>query len=391
MAPVRERQGRDAVANEAGSPGGSARRKLTVERGQVVVMRVALDVQSTLGQPTGIGQYAGQLLAALRRVAPEHEFMGLSWGREVVMRTDRRLRWQQWELPRRAKAAGTDVLHVTGFDAPCFRPCPVVLTVHDLVGMLFPQSLPPIARLYWARWLPHSVRWATRIIADSYHTRADLIRLLGVRPERIEVVYLGVDETFRPVTDPVALAAVRERYGLPERVILYLGTLEPRKGLDTLIAAFARLAGDLPHHLVIAGKRGWYTEPLFRQVRALGLERRVHFPGYVAAGDQAALYSLADLFASPSRYEGFGLPVLEAMACGTPVVCSQAASLPEVAGDAAVLVPPGDVEALAAGLRGVLQDSALRQGLRERGLERAHRFTWEETARRTLAVYEQVR
>ncbi len=376
---------------ERAAQGGRKCRMLTVLRRRVVVMRVVLDVQSTLGQPTGIGQYARQLLAALRRVAPEHEFVGLSWGREVVMRTDRRLRWQQWELPRRAQAARADVLHVTGFDAPRFRPCPVVLTVHDLVGMLFPQSLPPVARLYWACWLPHSVRWATRIIADSCHTRADLIRLLGVRPERIEVVYLGVDETFRPVTDPAALAAVRERYGLPERVILYLGTLEPRKGLDTLVAAFARLAADLPHHLVIAGKRGWYTEPLFRQVRALGLERRVHFPGYVAAGDQAALYSLADLFVLPSRYEGFGLPVLEAMACGTPVVCSQAASLPEVAGDAAVLVPPGDVEALAGGLRGVLQDGVLRQGLRERGLERARRFTWEETARHTLAVYEQVR
>jgi glycosyltransferase involved in cell wall biosynthesis len=354
-------------------------------------MRIALDVQSTLGRPTGIGQYTKQLLAALRRVAPGHEFVELSWGRDVVMRTDRRLRWQQWELPRRARAAGAEVLHVTGFDAPRLRPCPVVLTVHDLVGMLFPHNLPPVARLYWSRWLPHSVRWATRIIADSQHTRTDLIRLLGVPPERIEVVYLGVEETFRPVTDPERLAAVRERYGLLDRLILYLGTLEPRKGLDVLIAAFAQVAADLPHHLVIAGKEGWHTGSLFRQVRTLGLERRVHFPGYVAAEDQAALYSLADLFAFPSRYEGFGLPVLEAMACGTPVVCSQAGSLPEVAGDAALLIPPDDATALAAALREVLQDGALRQGLRERGLERAHRFTWEETARRTLAVYEQVR
>ncbi len=353
-------------------------------------MRIALDSQATLGQRTGIGQYTARLLAALQRVAPQHEYLALDWGRDLVMRTDRRLRWQQWELPRRARAAGAQVLHVTGFDAPRWRPCPVVLTVHDLIGMLFPRNLPPVSRLYWGRWLPCSIRWADRIIADSEQTRQDLVRLLGMAAERVAVIPLGVDEAFRPLADPAALAAVRAKYALPPAYILYLGTLEPRKGIDTLIAAYAALAADIPQHLVLAGKRGWHTRALFRQVEALGLGARVHALDYVAGEDRPALYSLADLFAFPSRYEGFGLPVLEAMACGTPVVCSHASSLPEVAGDGALTVAPDDAAALAAAMRRVLVDGSLRDALRARGLAWAQRFTWEETARRTAAVYEEL-
>ncbi len=353
-------------------------------------MRIALDSQSTLGQPTGIGRYTASLLAALRRAAPEHEYLPLDWGRDAVMRLDRRLRWQQWELPRRAGARGAQVLHVTGFDAPRRRPCPVVLTVHDLIGMLFPRNLPPVARWYWGRWLPRTIHWADRIIADSQHTRADLVRLLDIDPQRIEVIHLGVDPAFRPLQDRVALEAVRARHGLPEAFILYLGTIEPRKGVDTLVAAFANLAGELYHHLVIAGKKGWYTDALFRQVVALGLEQRVHFAGYVADADIPAFCNLADLFVFPSHYEGFGLPPLEAMACGTPVVSSDAASLPEVLGEAALLVPPGDRAALAGAMRSAVQDGELRARLRARGLERAAQFTWEQTARRTASVYAEV-
>jgi glycosyltransferase involved in cell wall biosynthesis len=352
-------------------------------------MRIAIDSQSTLGRKTGIGLYTANLLRALRRVAPEHEYVELAWGRTEELRVDRRLRWEQWELPRRARAARAQVLHLTGFGAPLWRPCPTVLTVHDLIGYLFPAHLPPMARLYWARWLPFSVRFAGRIIADSEHTRRDLERLLGVPPQRITVIPLAADERFQPVSDPGVLAAARARYDLPSPFVLYVGTLEPRKGLDTLLDAFAALAGEFPHALVIAGKRGWYTEPLFRRVERLGLGRRVRFTGYVADEALPALYSLADLFVFPSRYEGFGLPPLEAMACGVPVISSHAASLPEVVGDAGVLVPPGDPQALAAAMREVLTDEARRAEMRARGLARARCFSWEETARRTVKVYEE--
>jgi glycosyltransferase involved in cell wall biosynthesis len=354
-------------------------------------MRIALDTQSTLGHKTGIGLYTASLLPALRQVRPQHEYVELAWGRTEELRTDQRLWWQQVGLPRRARSADADVLHVTGFDAPLWRPCPTVLTVHDLIGFLFPGNLPPISRLYWARWLPRTIRWADRVIADSEHTRRDLIRLLEIPPGDIEVVHLGVERRFRPLEDQASLEAVRRNNGLPPEIILYVGTIEPRKGLDTLIAAYGTLASEISHKLVIAGKRGWYTEPLFKQVEALGLGKRVHFTDYVADEDLPWLYNLADLFAFPSRYEGFGLPPLEAMACGVPVVCSNAASLPEVAGQAAVLVQPDDVEGLATAMLRVLRDSALQAEMRARGLERARLFTWDEAARRTAAVYEGVR
>ncbi len=212
---------------------------------------------------------------------------------------------------------------------------------------------------------------------------------MGIPAERIAVIPLGVEPGFRPIHDETFLAALRHKYALPAQVILYVGTLEPRKGLDTLIAAFATLADGFPHDLVIAGKRGWYTEGLFRQVAQLGLGDRVHFTDYVPAEDLPGLLNLAEVFVFPSRYEGFGLPPLEAMACGVPVISSDAASLPEVVGDAGLLVSPGDPAALAAALRRVLLDAALRARLRVEGPERARLFTWDATARRTLQVYEQ--
>lgn len=353
-------------------------------------MRIALDTQSTVGRKTGIGIYTARLLDALRRVGPEHECREIAWGRDVPMRLDRRLRWQQWELPRRTSAAGADLLHVPGFDAPRRKPCPVVLTVHDLIGMLFPQNLPPVARFYWSRWLPWSVRWADRVLADSEHTRRDIVRLMRIPAERIVVIPLGVQPIFRPIRDDAILAALRQKYGLPAQIILYIGTLEPRKGLDTLVDAYAALADIVPQDVVIVGKLGWYTESLFRQVAQLGLERRVHFTDYVPDDDVPGLFNLADVFVFPSRYEGFGLPPLEAMACGTPVISSNAASLPETVGDAGLLVPPDAPGALAAALRRVLGDADLQTRLRAAGLVQAQRFTWEETARQTLAVYREL-
>jgi glycosyltransferase involved in cell wall biosynthesis len=355
-------------------------------------MRIAIDVQSTVGQKTGIGLYAANLLDALRRVAPQHDYLALDWGRDAMrrMRLDRRLRWQQIEVPRRARAASAAILHVPGFDAPAWKPAPVVLTVHDLIGVLFPGNLPPVARFYWSRWLPFTVRWADRIITDSAHTRQDIVRLMGIPADRITVIPLGVEPAFRPIHDLATLAAIQQKYSLPAPFILFVSTLEPRKGVDTLIDAFGLLAGDLPHTLVIGGKRGWYTEGLFRQVTQLGLAQRVLFIDYVPDADLPALINLADVFVYPSRYEGFGLPPLEAMACGIPVVTTNAASLPEVVGDAALMIPPGDPSSLAAALRQALTDTELRSQLRDAGLRRAAQFTWDATARRTLQVYEEV-
>jgi glycosyltransferase involved in cell wall biosynthesis len=351
-------------------------------------MRIGIDVQSTLGQKTGIGLYTASLLHALRRVAPHHEYIELAWGRSQELRTDQRLYWQQWVLPRQASRTRVDVLHVPGFDAPFVKPCPVVLTVHDLIGCIFPHNLPPVSRFYWNYWLPRSVRWADVVIADSHHTKNDLLRLIDIPADRIHVVYLGVDSAFQPLQDSPALEAVRLKYNLPPEFILYVGTIEPRKGLDTLLVAYAMLADEIPHSLVIAGKRGWYTRSLFQLVENHRLGQRVHFTGYIADHDLPQLYNLAALFVYPSRYEGFGLPPLEAMACGVPVVCSDASSLPEVVGDAAWLVPPDAPDMLATAIRQVLENHQLQAVMRSRGLERAGCFTWEETARKVAEIYE---
>lgn len=353
-------------------------------------MRIAIDVQSATGKPTGIGQYTSNLLAALRNMAPEHEYVPIAWGKEPVMRLDNRLRWQQVLVPWRARSAHADLLHVPGFDAPRLKPCPVVLTCHDLIGMLFPQNLPPIARFYWSRWLPLSVGFADAIIADSLATQRDIVRLLAIDPERIHVIHLGVDPRFQP-QERQEIARIRQRYQLPERFILFVGTLEPRKGIDTLIDALAALRQAQPElALVIAGKRGWYWEQLLQRIETQGLAAQVHVLDYVHEDDLVGLYAAAAVFALPSRYEGFGLPVLEAMACGAPVVTTNVSSLPEVTGEAGLMVAPNDVDALAAAIHVILDQPQLHAALRARGLERARGFSWARTAQATLQVYEQV-
>ncbi len=351
-----------------------------------MTLRVALDLQAARQQRTGIGQYARELARALAQ-EDGIEVLPVDWGRDPVMRIPVRLAWQQWGLPRRARATGANLLHATGFDAPLWQPLPLVYTVHDLIGMLYPDNLPPVARFYWSKWLPWSVRFARYIIADSECTKRDLQRLLAVPLERITVVPLAADGRFVPQPPDVS-TALRARLQLPERMVLYVGTVEPRKGLDTLLDAWALLAAELPEtQLVIAGKLGWYTDRLHDQLRRLGLTERVHWTGYVADEDLPALYGAADVFVFPSRYEGFGLPPLEAMACGTPVVASNAAALPEVVGTAGLLHAPDDAVALARLLWLVLSQPALHTELRARGLRQAHGFSWQRTARQTLAVY----
>jgi glycosyltransferase involved in cell wall biosynthesis len=231
---------------------------------------------------------------------------------------------------------------------------------------------------------------ADHILADSAATRDDLIELYQAPPEKVSVLYCGIDAAFRPVRDLQIQAAVRARYGLGSApFIVAVSTLQPRKNYVRLIQAFARLSTQ-GVNLVIAGGKGWLFETIFAEVERLRLQERVIFPGFVADDDLPALYSAARLLAYPSLYEGFGLPMLEAMACGTPVVASTASCLPEVAGDAARLVSPTDVEALAMALDEVLTDEALRADLIAKGHARAGQFTWDQAARQLLGIYREL-
>jgi glycosyltransferase involved in cell wall biosynthesis len=236
------------------------------------------------------------------------------------------------------------------------------------------------------------VRTAAHLIADSGATKDDLVHLYGANPERITVAYLGVDPSLRPVTDPDLLAAVQKRYAIRGPYVLYVGTVQPRKNLSRLIAAFAASCREpgFPEELqlVLAGKRGWLYEDILSRARELDIGDRVHFTGYVDPTDLAALYSGATLFSLPSLYEGFCMPVLEAMACHVPVVCSRVSSLPEVVGDAALTVDPHDVDALAQAIVRAVSDPALREDLVARGVEQVTKFTWRACAETVLQVLE---
>jgi glycosyltransferase involved in cell wall biosynthesis len=302
-----------------------------------------------------------------------------------------RVVWEQLVQPWVLRRIGADLVHGPVFVGPLFAPCPVVVTIHDLSFIRFPALFRPANRLYLTVLTRLSARRARRLIAVSAHAAAESTQLLGVPPERIDVVYHGVDPSFRPLpADEVV--AFRQRRGLPGRFMLFVGTLEPRKNLVRLVEAFARIYGricgnDGRVRLVLAGGKGWLYDELFAKVEALGLGEAVIFPGYVMSDELPLWYNGAAVLAYPSVYEGFGLPVLEAQACGTPVLTSNVSSLPEAAGDAALMVDPYDVEALAAGLNRLLADESLRHDLRERGLAHAKQFSWPHTAQETARVY----
>lgn len=280
--------------------------------------------------------------------------------------------------------------HVLPLGTPLRRTMRTVVTIHDLGYLRYPEAHTPAHRLYLRISTLWSARVATRIIAVSTATRDDLVRFAGVRSDKITVIHHGLAPRFRPVADPTAITAAQARYGITDTYFLYVGTLQPRKNLLRLIEAFAQLDENALQstrtELVIAGKKGWLTEAIERRATELGVAERVRFVGYVADADLPALLSGALGFVLPSLYEGFGMPVLEAMACGAPVLTSTISSLPEVAGNAALLVDPEDTAAIMGGLRRLTTEPALRAQLRARGLARAAEFTWQRCAAQTLAV-----
>jgi glycosyltransferase involved in cell wall biosynthesis len=296
-----------------------------------------------------------------------------------------RVPWEQLAQPWALRRMGADLVHCPAFVGPLVAPCPLVITVHDLSFIRFPELFRPANRLYLTVMTRLSARRVQRLIAVSAHTAAETTRLLNVPPERIDVVYHGVEPNFHPLPAD-EIAAFCRRKKLPERFVLFVGTLEPRKNLVRLVEAFARVR-DGQVGLVLAGGKGWLYDELFAQVESLGLNEKVIFAGYVPNEELPLWYNAATLLAYPSLYEGFGLPVLEAQACGTPVLTSNVSSLPEAAGDAALMVDPYDVEALAEGLNRLLTDDTLVQELRKRGLAHARQFSWPHAAQETTRVY----
>ncbi|MCC6166063.1 MAG: glycosyltransferase family 4 protein [Caldilineaceae bacterium] len=372
-------------------------------------MHIALNAQLLSTESTyrgaGVSNYSRHLLAALGELAQsgatDHRFTAFVHTRDFAApgvtlragpawleRPAARILWEQTALP--CALAGADVVHGLVNVLPLATATPGVVTVHDLSFLRLPDHFPPLKRAYLAALCRWSVGRAAQVIAVGPQTAADLAHFLGVEAARLHTIPNGVDARFAPA-DAAHVAAFRQTKGLPARYWLYLGTLEPRKNLPLLLDAFARSrqsGEDAALHLVLAGGRGWGDAAIFDRVAALGLHDVVHLPGFVPDAELPDWYRAAEGFAYPSRFEGFGLPVLEAMACGTPVVCSAAPGVREVAGRAALQAPPDDVEAWAAALTLLAGQPALRAALRQAGLDRARCFTWRAAAEQTLAVYE---
>ena len=362
--------------------------------------RIGIDASRAVSAaPTGTEAYSYHLIRALLPLLPAAEvrlycreqppaaaFPGAELRVIPFPRlwTHVRLSWEMLRHPPR-------VLFVPAHVLPLFRPRRTLVTLHDLGYRFFPEAHPRGQRLY----LELSTRWnarvASHIVVDSVATRDALLASYGVPAEKVTVVYPGYEADLQRVEAPEELERLRVRYGVERPYILYLGRIQPRKNLARLVAAFGQVRTRHPDlQLVLAGPPGWFADTVRAQVQALGLEQRVVFPGYVAPEDKAALLSGARLFAFPSLYEGFGFPVLEAQACGTPVLAAATSSLPEVAGDGALLVDPLDTEALAAGLLQLLEDPALCQTLVARGTENLARFSWGRAAQQTAAILQQL-
>jgi glycosyltransferase involved in cell wall biosynthesis len=381
-------------------------------------MRIGIDYTAAARQRAGIGRYTRELVAALLRIESAHRYTlfaaigGLKtrdWRLEILnlqsLLSDLQLRavpitddwlhrlWQRLRLPIPVEAitGPLDVFYSPDFVLPpTLRSTRTLLTVHDLSFLHFPDAFVPSLRAYLERVVPRSVARADRVLADSASTRKDLIAHFGMAPEKVHVLYSGVGARFHPEKEPGEGERLWDKYGIESPYILSVGTLQPRKNYVRLIKAFAslQLAG-LPLtnlQLAIAGGRGWLYEDILAEAQRHG--DRVRVLGFVDDADLPALLRSAALFAFPSLYEGFGIPLLEAMACGVPVVCSNASSLPEVAGDAALMVDPLDVDGLMQAMAHVLNGADLRREMVAKGLAQAERFTWEKAARQLLDSFE---
>lgn len=370
-------------------------------------MRIGLVAYGPRPFPGGIGRYTVELARGLKALAPQAELMLLTAGGKLpfewagqanqfplagCQRLPGYVTLGNWAVLSAARRLRLDVLHdPTGVTPFAFGAggARTVVTVHDVFAWAFPGTNAPLETLIYRCWLPRALPKVGTVITDSLASKADIVRYLGVAGDKVPVIYLGVSSNFQPI--PLAEAENRlARYRLHPGYILSVGTPDRRRNLARLLRAYALLRGQGEcRPLVVVGVRRGRGQPLARELESLDLLPHVVLLGHVDEADLPALYGAADLFVFPSLYEGFGLPPLEAMACGTPVACSSAASLPEVVGEAAVTFDPSNVEAIAGAMRQVLASQDKAKDLRLLGLERAGQFTWQRTARQTLGVYEQ--
>jgi glycosyltransferase involved in cell wall biosynthesis len=365
-------------------------------------MRIAINTLGMKGKLHGVGNYIKNLVCALSKLDSHNQYFLFASSENVrhleglgenfcieLAPNNRALRvvWEQTLLPLKLKQHKVDVYHGPAFAAPLLKTCPQVVSIHDMTVHLLPEQHSLHTRWYLRTLLPAMLRASDVVITVSESAKADILKFEKLNGDKVCVIPLGVEERFQPIRDECRLSMIRKKYGLERDFILFVGMIEPRKNLENLVDTFLRDSLPQTCDLVLAGSLGWGYSQLLGKIGTANDKGSIRMLGYVDDTDLPALYNAATAFVYPSFYEGFGLPILEAMACGTPVITSSVSSLPEVAGDAALLVDPADAKALAFALRRIVKDSSLRQDLSRRGQQRSGLFTWQQSAEKTLAVY----
>ncbi len=367
-------------------------------------MRIGIDARLVFYNRAGIGEYIVQLIESLAKLEPQDDTFVVLQSRKdksAIINSngfERRSLWtpshnrfEQVGLSFEVSQLGLDLLHSPDFIPPFKRNCNSVITVHDLAFLLYPHFLTKESARYYGQ-IDQAWRNTNHIIAVSEATKQDSIKMLGVPENKITVIHEAANPIYRQVEKEQARQIAKEKYKLDKDYILFVSTIEPRKNLPGLLQAYRRLRDDYKRDevLVLAGANGWLWEEVYETVDALDLESHVAFLGRVPSEDLVYLYNAAQVFTHPSFYEGFGLTPLEAMTCGAPVIVSNTAALPEIVGDAGLMIDPHDIEGLTVALWRMLTEEDLRQSYIEKGLQRAKTFSWLKSAKETLAVYHKV-
>lgn len=368
-------------------------------------MKIGIDFRYYIGNESGVGTYSRGLIDALCKEDNLNMYYllinrdmpldyPLKLGKNfvpIIFKQKVDIIWTQHVLPRYLSKNGLDAFHgLCNFEIPIMKSCPCIITLHDLIPLLFPQLVPFKNRFLFNTLIKKAVKTADKIIVVSNSTKNDLINYLGIKEEKVRVIYNGVKDIFNPIYDMARIQKVKDIYGIDGEYILFVGVIEPKKNLQRLILAFKCLLERSEFKgikLVISGKKGWFYKEIFAIIKKYDLSKHIVCTGYIPQEDLPVLYSGASIFVFPSIYEGFGLPVLEALRCGVPVICSKRASLPEIVGDGGYLIDPMDTDSIYYGIKKILEDSSFKDSLIKKGLTQASLFSWKYTALQTLEVY----
>lgn len=354
-------------------------------------MRIGIDCQSISNTSSGLGKYTRSLIDALKQIDSKNEYVLFNRKQDAGERTYDRLFWENGILPTKAFFSKLDILHTPAFSVPFIKgPWTSVVTIHDLIPIKFPGHLSRISRWYWKEWLPYVNSRTDFIIVDSQATKKDVVELLGVNPENIYVIYLAADEYFKRLREKSEIAKTLNKFSLNAPYLLYVGNVEPRKNLIRTICAYTNLRKNkkVELDLVIVGSRKWKFTEFDEKINQNPFRDNIKILNFVSDDDLACLYWATELFVYPSIYEGFGLPIVEAMTCQAPVLTSNCSSMPEVGGDAAYYVDPWKQDEIEAGILEIVYNQSLKTQMREKGLVQAQKFSWRRTAEQTLSVYE---